>query len=158
MAGVPFTLAIPAPAAGADWTFVPSQTDRTLLLAIASTLTTSATAANRRPALELVDQSGLVYWSADAVFPQVASLAVTYSWARGAGAPPAAAEVTGQRIALPLPWARLQPGDTIKSVTAAIAGTDQWSQIVFRGIIGDWWEEESELAHLAEAFTIAATG
>lgn len=149
---------VPSPAAGADWSFTPSQTDRVLLLSVTGLLTTAVAVANRRPALALKDQNGLVYWSADSVYPQAASLAVTYSWARGASNPPAAAIVTLERVALPLPWLRLQPNDTVESLTAAIAAADQWSGIIYRAVIGDTWEWEQEYAGLAQAVTIAAAG
>lgn len=149
---------VPAPAAGADFTFTPSATDKVLLLAVTAKLTTSVAAANRRPALALDDQNDITYWSSDAGLPQVASLAVTYSWARGASDPPSAAIVTGQRIALPIPWLRLQPNDAVESFTLLIDAADQWSAIVYRAIVGDWWEDEQELAHLAQALAIGAAG
>jgi hypothetical protein len=149
---------VPAPAAGSDWAFTPSSTDRVLLLSVTAKLTTSAAAANRRPALALEDQNDLTYWSADSVFPQAASLAVTYSWARGASNPPAAAIVTLERVALPMPWLRLQPNDAVESDTALLDVADAWTNIVYRAVIGDWWEDEAELAYLARALAIGAAG
>lgn len=152
------TLQVPQPAAGAGFTFVPSTTDKTLLLALTGKLATDATVASRRPALTLADQAGLTYWTADAVFGQAASLAVIYSWARGAALAPAAALVTAERVALPLPWLRLQPGDEVTVSTTAEDTGDQWSAIVYRAIVGDWWEHEEELAALAQALAIGAAG
>ena len=152
------TESVPNPAAGADWSFTASATDKCLLLAVTAKLTTSATAANRRPALELEDQNDLTYWTGDAGFPQVASLTVVYSWARGASIPPPTAVADAERIALPLPWLRLQPNDTVESATAAIDAGDQWSAIAYRAVVGDWWEDEQELAYLAQAFAIGAAG
>lgn len=152
------TFKVNSPAVGTDFSLPISTTDRVLLLALTATLTTSAAVANRRAALAFKDQSAGVWWSADAVYPQAASLAVVYSWARGAstGADPTLAG--GERVGLPLPWARLQPNDNVESLTALIDVGDQWSAIVYRAIIGDFWHDEQELAHLAEAITLAATG
>lgn len=145
-------------ATGGNIAFTPSSTDHVLLLAVAATLTTDATVAARRPAIVLEDQNGLQYWGADAGMPQAASLAVTYSWARGASLAPSAALVASQRVALPLPWLRLEPEDTVNLITSLEDASDAWSNVVWRGIIGDWWEHEQELWHLAQAFTLAATG
>lgn len=152
------TEAVAQPAAGAGFAFTPSSTDKTLILALTAKLTTSAAVAARRPALALSDQNGTVYWSADSVLPQAASLGVTYSWARGAALAPSAALVASERVALPLPWLRLQPEDQVSGVTALLDVADQWTAIVWRGIIGDWWEDEQELAHLAQALAIGAAG
>lgn len=149
---------VAAPAPGADFAITISATDRVLLLALTAKLTTSAAVANRRVALELEDQNDLTYWTADAGWPQAAALAATYSWARGASTPPPAALVTLERVALPIPWLRLEPNDTVESATALIDVADQWSAIVYRAIVGDWWEDEQELSHLAQALAIGAAG
>lgn len=146
------------PAAGADFTFTPSQTDKVLLLTLTAKLTTSAVVASRRAGLHLLDQQAINFWSADAVFPQAASLAVTYSWARGASLAPPAALLATERVALPFPWLRLQPGDQIAAQTTLIDVGDQWTNVVYRAIVGDWWEDEQELAHLAQALAIGAAG
>lgn len=150
------TNTVQAPAAGADFKFTISDSDRALILAVKATLTTSVTAGNRRPGMMLADQNNLAYWCSDVVWPQAASLAVTYSWARGASLLPAAATVTGQKVAAPLPWLRLAPNDQFESATLGIAGTDQWSSIVYRAIVGDWWEDEQELMALAHALMHAS--
>lgn len=146
------------PLAGADFSFRISQTDKVLLLTLSAVLTTSVAVANRRPALSFADQSAGVFWSADAINPQAASLGVTYSWARGLNVGAAAAIVTSERVGIGLPWVRLQPNDTLASITSGLDAADQWSSIVYRAIVGDWWDEEAELSHLAQAFAIAAAG
>lgn len=158
MAHTLVTRLVPAPAAGQDFSLPISTTDRVLLLAIAATLTTSAAVANRRPALAFKDQSAGVWWSADAGYPQAASLAVTYSWARGASVAADPTIATLERVSLPIPWARLEVNDTVETITALIDVADQWSAIVYRAVVGDFWEEEQELSHLAQAFAIAAAG
>ena len=152
------TFQVAQPAAGVDFSFVPSQTDQTLLLAVTGKLVTGANAANRRPALAIKDKSGLYVWSADAGYPQVASLTTYYSWARGASVGPDTTIAASERVSLPLPWLRLQPGDIVASITGLIDAADQWSAVVWRGIVGEWWEEETELANLARAFAVATSG
>lgn len=152
------TVPVAQASAGAGVAFTPSGQEHVLLLAVAATLTTDATVASRRPALILEDQNGLQYWGTDAGQPQAASLAVRYSWSRGASLGPPNALVASQRVALPLPWLRLEPEDTVNLITALEDTSDQWSNVVYRAIIGDLWEREQELAHLAQAFTQAATG
>lgn len=147
-----------APAAGTDWTIKPSPTDKVLLLTVTATLTTSAVVASRRVSLNLKDQNALGYWCADAVMAQAASLAVTYSWARGASLGPPAALVASEKVALPFPWLRLQPSDTVSAITALIDVGDVWSKIVYRAIVGDWWEDEHELAQIAQALAMGAAG
>jgi len=141
---------ITQPAAGHDWAFTPSSGDRVRLLSLTAELVTSAAAANRIVALALKDQSGLVYWSTDAVNPQAASLTVRYNWSRGPGLTVASTVVTGERIGLSLPDLWLQPGDVAESITGAIDTADQWSNIVWRGIVADYWEDEERIAAFAQ--------
>lgn len=145
------TLQVPSPAAGADWSFVPSQTDHCRLFAVTALLTTSATVANRRPALALADLNALTYYSSDCEYPQVASLAVRYSWAWGASNNVPTALVTGERCSLGLPRIDLRPADTVESVTLGIQAGDQWSSIIWRGLVGDSWEDEELGSVLAVA-------
>lgn len=146
------------PAVGTDFQFTPSQTDKVLLLTLTGKLTTSAAVASRRAGLHLLDQQSINFWSADAVFPQAASLGVTYSWARGASLSPPAALLASERVALPFPWLRLQPGDTVAAQTTLLDVGDQWTNVVYRAIVGDWWEDEQELSHLAQALAMGAAG
>lgn len=152
------TLPVNSPAAGVDFSFIPCGTDKVRLLTLTATLTTSAVVANRRPALAFSDKSAGTFWSADAINPQVASLAVTYSWARGVGAQVASAIVTTERAALQLPDMWLQGQDTIKSITGAIDVGDQWSNIIFRAVVGEAWESEREMLSVVQALLGPAGG
>jgi len=140
------------PAAGADWKFTPSTSDHVRLLTVTAQLATAVAVANRLPALAFEDQNGLTYWSADTVVPQAASLTVRYSWSRNMSLSVASAVVTGERISAGMPDEWLLPGDTVSSVTAAIAAADQWSSIVWRGIVGDSWEDDRMVAAITRAF------
>lgn len=136
----PLTFQLPAPVAGSDWSYMPSQTDQTVIMAITATLTTDATVANRYPGLKMTDQSGLVYFAMNASEPQAASLAVTYSYAESAPNQSGITAVTGQALAAPLPQIWLQPGDTIGSDTLGLDASDQWSAIVIRFYTGERWK------------------
>ena len=140
------------PAAGADWRFTPSASDHVRLLTVTAELTTAIAVANRIPALAFKDQGGLVYWSADTVTPQAASLTVRYSWSRNMSLAVASAVVTGERVSAGMPDEWLLPGDTVESITGALAAADQWSSIVWRGIVGDSWEDDRMVAAIARAF------
>lgn len=152
------TFQVAQPAAGADWSFVPSNSDRVKLLFVTAKLTTAVAVASRYPALAFKDQGGVVYYGADAGVPQAASLAVNYSWSRAGSTSVATTIFTGERVGLALPDAWIEPGDTVQSMTAAIAGADQWTSVYWRGIIGDAWEDEQHLAEIAAALSGGGRG
>lgn len=143
--------AVDQPAAGADWSFVPSHSDRVKLLSITAQLVTAAAVANRIVALQYTDEPGAVIWTADVVTPQTASLTVRYSWADGGALQIATAIVAGERVGAKLTDFWLQPGDKVSSVTGAIAAADQWSSIVWRGYVASAWEDLEEQEQLATA-------
>lgn len=118
------TQAVANPAAGVDFTTNPATARQ--LLAVFATLTTSATVANRLPALRITDNAGHVVASLPASSVQAASLAETYLWAVGNPFS------SGQNANLvPLPSGLVIPTNwTVSAVTAGIQATDQWSAIV----------------------------
>jgi hypothetical protein len=152
------TFQVAQPTAGADWSFVPSNSDRVKLLFLMATLTTAATVANRYPALAFKDQGGNIYYGADAGVPQAASLAVHYCWSRSGSTAVATAIFANERVGLALPDAWVEPGDAVESLTAAIAAADQWTNIFWRGIVGDQWEDEQHLAEIAAALSGGGRG
>lgn len=147
----PVTFTIPAPAAGADWTYEPSNGDQAVIMAITARLTTAVAVANRLPALTLKDQNGTVYFADDMSEPQAASLVCRYSWAREAPDPLAVALSNNQSVTAPFPNVWLQPGDTIGTVTQNIQAADQWSTIVIRYYTGEHWRHlQHELREIAD--------
>lgn len=118
------TQAVANPAAGVDFTTNSAGTRG--LLAVFATLVTSATVANRLPALQVVDGAGHVVASLPASSVQAAGLTETYLWAVGNPFS------SGQNANFaPLPSGLVvAPTWTVKAVTAAIQATDQWSNIV----------------------------
>lgn len=158
MRGQVITTVLPAPAAGADWTFTPSPTDRVHVLTITGKLTTAAAVANRVVALRCEDLNAVNYYQADAVYPQAASLAVTYSWSRNGGNGANPAIFTGESVGLAL-WSHwLEPGDRVGSLTANIAAADQWSAIVARYVVLEHWVMLEELGELAALAARQASG
>ncbi|MGH2877779.1 MAG: hypothetical protein ACRDLV_16120 [Solirubrobacteraceae bacterium] len=128
-----------------------SQSDRVRVLAVTALLTSSATAASRAVALQIEDQNGLLIWTADLEAVQAASLACTYSWARGSGVSAAAAPITGARLSAGLPFLDLEPGDSLSVHTANIDAADQWSAVVVRYQAGEQWEHLQLLERLQAA-------
>lgn len=151
----PRTDPISPPAAGADFAFTPTQTDQCIVMTLKARLTTSIVVANRLPALVMKDVNGNVYVCAGASQPQVASTAVTYTWARAFGTSSAGALVNGQSVSGPLPDAWLQPSDSIGTLTPGIDVGDQWDQIVCRYYVGEHWlklrREMAERAAITQA-------
>lgn len=121
---VDVTLALANPGAGADWQTNPTGTHQ--LVAVFAQLVTSATVANRLPALQILDPTGHIACSLPASSVQAASLTETYLW--GQGLPFS----SGQNANLvPLPTGlTLGQTWTIKTVSTALQAGDQWSAIV----------------------------
>lgn len=147
----PRTLQIQNPAPGADWSFVPSSTDRVILISVLATLTTAVAAGSRMPALQFTDQSGLVYMQGDLGRGQAASINTAWCWTKDWNVGPGAATSVGQHAAGPLPNVWLDPNDVIGTVTNGIQAADQWSNIVVRYYAGrEWLKLQRELAFMEE--------
>lgn len=139
-----------APAAGADWSFVPSTSDRCRLLTVTAELTTDAVVAARGVSLTLTDTSDGVYYQAGLGATQAASLAVRYSWAYGANLIVGTTIADGMPVSAALPRQWLEPGDELSSVTSAIDVADQWSAILVRFVTGEHWRELELWEQLAQ--------
>lgn len=154
----PVTQALASPAAGADIAFIPTGTDQCIVMTLTARLTTSATVADRLPALVMKDQNLVTYVLADFGQPQTAGLAVTYTWARDFGLSVTASPVAGQAMSGRLPDAWLQPQDTIGTQTHGLDPADQWDQVVIRYYTGEHWLKlRRELAERTMLETAVAT-
>ena len=142
------TVRVPAPAAGADWSFKPSDIDRVKVLTVTAKLVTSVTVANRHPALTITDRDQNQYLAQDAQFTQAASLSAQYSWAPGLGNPVLTSALGGTRVGFPFPYPWLEPGDTIATATAGLDAADQWSAIVVRFYTADHWKHWEHVERL----------
>lgn len=144
------TESVTAPAAGSDFSFVPSQTDRVYLLTVAATLTADANVATRIPALTFKTQQGLQFCAMGNIISIAASQGATWNWARGVGTAANSAYASGEQVVVGLPDMWLEPGDSVSAVTINKQVGDKWTNIVWRGLVGDWWEHEDALAAFAK--------
>lgn len=122
-----------APIAGAEFTAqVPGGTVWELL-SVFGILTTSATVANRMPALIVRDADGVQLERISASTNEAASTTVSWWWGVGLGA-----ENTSNGISTPLPTPPIpmQAGWTLTSSTANLDATDAWSKVVL--IVRQW--------------------
>lgn len=122
------TVAIPSPAAGADWSFAIPSGHVYRLLSVYAQLVTSAAVATRVARLAFTD-GDRTFLDVPPFATQAASLTRRYAWAVS---PAATAQGTG--ILSSLPEVELQAGWTIASVTDLIDVADQWSGIVLNVI------------------------
>lgn len=125
------------PAAGAEISEVVPSFARWDLLSIRATLTTSAAAANRDPAL-LLDDSTNVFFEAIVPAHQTASAAWRTTWAQGIQ--PLYPITNGPMLsALPV-GVRLGPAYRIRTSTLNIQAADQWSAIQY--LVREWMTGE----------------
>lgn len=124
MAVATVTSALGNPAAGADWASAQGATRQ--LISVFAQLVTSATVANRLPALQVVDAAAHVVLKLPAAAVQAAGATETYVW--GVSLPFSSAN--NQNLT-PLPGGLVVAnGWSIQTVTAALQAGDQWSAIV----------------------------
>lgn len=108
------------PAAGADLSY--ALTAAGLFVSLYGLLTTSITVANRFPALEITDSGGAILWAGGTNNAQAASLAQGFTFGSGL-ADSSSVPRTG-----PGPTGLVLPaGALIKTNTASLQTTDQWS-------------------------------
>lgn len=132
------TVTVDQPAAGADWSFVPSTSDWSKLVSITAKLVTSATAANRGPDLHVTDLNGNVVSADAASIDQIASSTFIWSWRPGAMFYGQAS--TSGVVANSCPGFWLPPGAAVGTKTVNIDAADQWSLVVATFIVGGEWE------------------
>lgn len=118
------------PAANAEWSITIPATQWWLVRAIRATLVTDANAANRRVALSIDDNGGLVQLIGSAA-TQVASQTTIYNWAPGNVV---IDDQVGLRQYAPLPNGLLLPaGTVISSVTTNRQAGDDWGAPLLTG-------------------------
>jgi len=123
------------PAAGAEISETVPVGARWELLVFKATLTTSAAAANRLPALT-IDDGTTEYYRDQFATNEVASTTYRNIWAAGLGLNSGLNTLT-QRGALPV-GLRLAAGYRIRTVTTAIDAADQWSAVQY--LVREWIE------------------
>lgn len=123
------------PAAGAEIAETVPTGARWELITFCAQLVTSATVGNRTPQLTIDDGALLFYRFAGAP-AQVASTTFRRQWFAGAAGAAVDAN-NNQLMALPI-GIRLGSGYRLRTVTAGIDGTDQWSLIQY--LVREWIE------------------
>lgn len=114
---------VPTPGAGAEWSLVVPAGYVWRVLAVAGTLTTSATVATREARLTLADATGVVL-SLGVAATQAAGLATRYAWTAGGGY--AAGSSAGGTLP---PDLSLEAGWTLASSTVNLDAGDAWSAV-----------------------------
>lgn len=114
------------PAAGAGVTVAVPQHRAWQLCSVSATLTASAVAGNRLPALDLIDPSGTTLVKIASPTAITATLAPRVTWVPGVGA---ATVVAASYAVLTLPdrW-YMQPGESL-TITGGTDPDDQWSAV-----------------------------
>jgi hypothetical protein len=133
--GVPLSISVAQPAAGADWSQTVPTGARWKVVAATAQLATAAAVATRLARL-VIDDGTTPIFEAPAAASQAASLSVLYTYGQGAGGP-----VTADAAVIegPIPNdAYLPAGFRIRSSTGAIQAADQWSAI--RLLVQEWLE------------------
>lgn len=134
-AGALRSIAGTTPGAGVEISETVPTGARWELLVFKATLTTSAAAANRLPALT-IDDGTTEYYRDQLAANEPASTAYRNVWAQGLSLGSGLNTAT-QRGALPV-GLRLGSGHRIKTVTAAIDAGDQWSAVQY--VVREWIE------------------
>lgn len=137
----PYTVEIDQPAAGAEFTVIPSAGDWSRVLSVVATLTTSAVVATRAADLQTVNPTGDLLAVDISQAGQVASKTITYNWRPSNAFYGVDASTTAAVQSCPGFW--LPPGAKVSSKTQAKDVGDQWSAITCTYITTD------DVAHAA---------
>ncbi len=124
------------PAAGSEVVFAVPTLQRMLLLAFCANLQTSVAVANRRPRMELRDNSGNSLYLSASTNTQTAGSGARYSSGNGLSG---LADIGGNEVQLAWPNnLRMQPGFVVRTLTRGIDVADQWSAISL--LVATWFE------------------
>lgn len=134
--GMLYSIAVPNPAAGVDWTQTVPTGARWLLHGIYATLTTAVAAGNRQPLLVLDDGVNRLT-AQNTALVQAGSLANDWTWDPGNPTTGVFANSVND-IDLPFP-VPLFAGYRVRTVTLALQAADQWSGI--RLLVEEWLED-----------------
>ena len=118
---------VPAPAAGADWSFTIKGENVRRLISVTGVLATSAAVANRAPALEIAAPEGTVI-TVEQPAVITATLSTIVCW--GAGVSGDAASLVNGRLTAGIGEYVLPPGYIVRTSTGAIDAADQWSSVL----------------------------
>jgi hypothetical protein len=119
-------VSVATPAAGADISYTVTGSYWIRLAALSLLFTTSSTAANRVPVLEILDESATILAAIPPAAAQTATKAYTYTYLPNVGT---VSSVENNVALAPLPNFFLRPGYKIVTSTGAIDTGDQYSAI-----------------------------
>lgn len=151
---------VPAPAAGADFTFtVPG--DRALrIVSVTAQLVTSAAVANRGAALVITAPEGVVITVEQ---PAVITAGLTTLLCWGSGVSGDATALVNGRLTAGIGEYELPPGYVVSTATAALDAADQWGSIIIwaevrltqpatthQELLAEWFAEQVRAALAAE--------
>lgn len=141
--GVVKVVKVNQPAVGADWTIAVPAGNMWKVASGQALLVTGATVATRVPQIQLTVQGVAVgvYPGTETDVASTSSI-MSFTQANGSGSSVAGAN----NCVVRLPELALSQGDTIGSLTAAIQGTDQWSNIALW--VEEFWFTNSQLSEI----------
>lgn len=124
-------LTVGNPAAGSDFNFVASNTQRVKILTITATLATDATVANRVPAIQILSTDKTVVYDSASSLSQAASLTNIWTWDHSMSGPGFSGAYNGANVVSTnaFPDLILPHGWQVKVVTRLVDTSDQWSAI-----------------------------
>lgn len=128
---------VPAPPVGTDLAYTFSAEQGCRLHALLTTLTTSATVANRQPGFQLKDPDGRVCYRVGAATDQVASTIVDHDIAPALSDNQAGFDGVNTQWSYPWPDLWLPPGWSIATITSGLQAGDQWSNITWVATFGE---------------------
>lgn len=146
------TVAVTAPAAGADWTLTCPGESVWAVYATTARFVTSAVVANRAPKLVITDGSNTMFDITDDV-AITATLTTQISWLSLLGYQDTA--IAAASLNIGTPQIVLQPGWTIGTVTSLIDVGDQWSRVfvnVVESFAGERDRERQILDQMTDRF------
>jgi hypothetical protein len=124
------TIAIPAPVAGAEFTFTVPAGKRIYVCALRAQLVTDATAPSRFPAIIISSVGGIIASVASGA-NALTSSTWSFTWTPGVAIYNGSAAQPNSVVPWP-PDVILEEGTVITSLTGAIAAADQWSLITLQ--------------------------
>jgi len=140
------------PLAGVEVAVNVNTTDSFRLLTLRAKLVTSAAVANRFPHFQVVDQSGNIVHEIVTGVAQTAGVTTTYDLITGSAAGAEWGVVNDGVAVMSLPDYWFPAGYKIITKTTALDVGDEWSSIVFTGLVGDEFEHLKLLERIAAQY------
>jgi hypothetical protein len=128
------------PAAGADFSFSPSNGDSFKLLTLRAELLIAADGGAEAGVLEFADKSGNAILDVNSTPAGEASATFYFNWAARTTYLTQALEASPFYLFQPLPDLWMPEGTTISTITQSLVADDQWTNIVYTALVGEEFE------------------